>query len=347
MIRESLFAASERETKLTALGDVLQRFEEIIDFGAIASEIDKAAPRPGRAKGGRPPYPTEVMVRILIIQERFNLSDEQMEFQLLDRLSFQRFVGLRRSSQIPDRTTIWLFRDRLVKAGCPDLVFESVNRQIAMAGYVARSGQMIDATLVCAPVQHMNKQEKETVVQGNVPPEWSDAKLRQKDRDAKWTKKHGKAYFGYKLSASTDHRYKLIRQVRISSANEHDTRHFDAVLDAQNSSRDIYADRGYADLDREKRLKAQGWRVHIQRKAKKGKPLSACQASRNRRIASKRARVEHPFAAMSQMGGKVLRCIGIERATLRLHLKAAIYNIQRMCYLTSAGVNPLKCRITA
>lgn len=347
MIRESLFAASERESKLTALGDVLQRFEEIIDFGAIASEIDQAVPRSDRSKGGRPPYPTEVMVRILIVQERFNLSDEQMEFQLLDRLSFQRFVGLRRSSQIPDRTTIWLFRERLVKAGCLDLVFESVNRQIAMAGYVARSGQMIDATLVSAPVQHVSRQEKAVIDQDAVPSDWNGAKRRQKDTDAKWTKKHGKAYFGYKLSVSTDHRYKLMRKVKVSSANEHDTKHFDAVLDTENSSRDIYADRGYADLDREKRLKGEGWRVHIQRKAKKGKPLSACQASRNRRIASKRARVEHPFATMSQMGGKVLRCIGIERATLRLHLKAAIYNIQRMCYLTSAGVNPLKCRIAA
>lgn len=347
MIRESLFAASERESKLTALGDVLQQLDELIDFGQIARDVEESLPCSDRSKGGRPSYPVELMIRILVVQERFNLSDEQMEFQLLDRLSFQRFVGLRRSSQIPDRTTIWLFRDRLVKAECLDLVFESVSRQVTAAGYVARSGQMIDATLVSAPVQHVSKREKETLEQGDVPSEWSEAKRRQKDTDARWTKKHGKSYFGYKLSTSTDRRYKLIRQIKVSSAEEHDTRHFDVVLDAGNTSRDIYADRGYADGARERLLKESGWRVHIQRKAKKGKPLSACQAKRNRRIASVRARVEHPFAAMAQMGGKLVRSIGIDRARFRLSLKAAVYNMQRLCYLKTAGVLPLKSRIAA
>jgi len=299
MIGESLFAASERESRLDKLGDVLQRFDEVIDFGAVARDVEQALPSRDRSKGGRPPYPIEMMVRILVAQDRFNLSDEQMEFQLLDRLSFQRFVGLRRSSQIPDRTTIWLFRERLVKAGCLDLIFESVNCQVTEAGYVARSGQMIDATLVSAPIQHVSKQEKETIERGDTPADWNDTKIRQKDTDAKRTKKHGKAYFGYKLSTSSDHRYKLLRKVKVSSANEHDTKHFEAVLDAANSSRDVYADRGYADKEREKQLKADGWRPHIQRKAKKGKPLSACQAKRNRRIAGKRARVEHPLACMA------------------------------------------------
>lgn len=82
--------------------------EQRVDFAALAAEVDRAAPRPNRERerGGRPPFPTELRVRLLVIQQLFNLSDEQMEFQLLDRLSFQRFVGLRASSQIPDRTTI-------------------------------------------------------------------------------------------------------------------------------------------------------------------------------------------------------------------------------------------------
>ena len=113
MIKESLFAAEERETKLDKLGDVLQILEKHVDFAALAASIDKAAPRPSREKGGRPPFPTEVMVRTLLLQQLYNLSDEQLEFQLLDRLSFQRFAGLRHSSQIPDRTTFWTFRERL------------------------------------------------------------------------------------------------------------------------------------------------------------------------------------------------------------------------------------------
>jgi hypothetical protein len=116
MIKESLFAAEEREAKLDKLGDVLQVLEKHVDFAALAKAIDQAAPRPSQEKGGRPPYPTEIMVRAVVLQQLYSLSDEQMEFQLLDRLSFQRFVGLRHSSQIPDRTTFWTFKERLISA---------------------------------------------------------------------------------------------------------------------------------------------------------------------------------------------------------------------------------------
>lgn len=95
MIKESLFAAEERETKLNKLGDALQILEKHVDFTALAAAIDLAAPRPSRERGGRPPFPTEIMVRTLLLQQLYKLSDEQLEFQLLDRLSFQRFAGLR------------------------------------------------------------------------------------------------------------------------------------------------------------------------------------------------------------------------------------------------------------
>ena len=101
MIKTSLFAVQEREAKLNRLGDALQVMEQHVDFAALAAAVDLAAPRPSRERGGRPPFPTELMVRVLLIQQLFNLSDEQMEFQLLDRLSFQRFVGLRRQQPDP------------------------------------------------------------------------------------------------------------------------------------------------------------------------------------------------------------------------------------------------------
>ncbi len=152
----------------------------------------------------RPPQ-----IRVLLIQQLFNLSDEQLEFQLLDRLSFQRFAGLRSSSQIPDRTTIWTFRERLIKAGASESIFDAVNQQLARHGYIARGGQMIDASIVQAPKQSLNKEEKAIVDEGAMPVQWKPAKRRQKDLDARWTKKHDKSYFGYKVSANADKRYKL------------------------------------------------------------------------------------------------------------------------------------------
>jgi len=347
MIKSSLFASQEREMKLDKLGDVLQELDEHIDFTELACAVDKAAPRPSRTKGGRPPFPSELMVRVLVVQQMFNLSDEQMEYQLLDRLSFQRFVGLRQSSQIPDRTTIWTFKERLIKAEASDSIFEAMNQQLAKQGYVARGGQMIDASIVPAPIQHISKDEKAQIREQAIPSAWPPEKRRQKDVDATWTKKHGKSFFGFKLSASTDNRYKVIRKIKISTASAHDTLHMEDVLDSSNTSRDIYADKGYADGEREKRLKESAWRPRIQHKAKQGKPISACQKQRNKRISITRVRVEHPFASLTQMGGKLVRSIGLDRATLHLNWKVATYNMRRMCYLKTAGVAPLYSRVVS
>lgn len=338
MIKQSLFAAEEREAKLNKLGDVLQLLEEHVDFAALAVEVDRAAPRPSAQHGGRPPFPTELMVRVLIIQQLYNLSDEQMEFQLLDRLSFQRFAGLRYSSQIPDRTTLWTFRERLIAANASETLFDAANRELAKHGYIARGGQIIDASIVPVPKQHNRRDEQALIKQQATPADWSVAKRRQKDTEASWTRKHGKSYFGYKLSASTDKRYKLIRKIKISTARENDTRHLEAVLDPANTSRDLYGDKGYVDGERETRLKAAGWRVQIQRKATPGRTLSDCQKGRNTRIARTRARVEHVFAGLEQLGGKGLRSIGLDRATLLLNWKAATYNLRRLCSLKTCGV---------
>jgi IS5 family transposase len=224
------------------------------------------------------------MVRILLLQQLFNLSDEQMEFQLLDRMSFLRFTRLADTSQIPDRTTIWTFKERLIKAGASESVFDAVNRQLAKHGYIARGGQTIDASIVQVPKQAMSKEEKSIVEDNAMPADWSPPKRRQKDIEARWTKKHGKSYVGYKMSANTDNRYKLIRKLRVSTASEHDTNHFEDVLDDANTSRAVLADKGYVDGERETRLTDAGWRMFIQRKGAKDKPLSETQERRNRRI---------------------------------------------------------------
>ena len=133
-----------------------------------------------------------------------------------------------------------------------------------------------------------------------------------------------------------------MRKIRISTASEHDTRHFESVLDPVNTSADVYADKGYVDKAREARLTRQGHRLHIQRKAKAGQPLSTCQKRRNTRI---RARVEHPFAALIQMGGKTLRTIGLTRADFQLHGKAACYHLRRLLSLKTFGNSNFRAKI--
>ena len=146
-IKTDLFADEHHRKKIDSLGDLLVDIESHIDFAALAAEVDEVAPRPVSAQGGRPPYPTETMVRILVLKRLYNLSDEQMEYQLLDRMSYKRFCGLVNAANVPDRTTVWTFENRIGEAGAKAL-FDGVSALLLKKGFIARGGQIIDATLV-------------------------------------------------------------------------------------------------------------------------------------------------------------------------------------------------------
>lgn len=336
-LKTDLFASEAHSRKIDKLGDPLIEIEKHIDFAALSAEVDRIVPRPVSEQGGRPPYPTEAMVRIVFLKHLYNLSDEQMEYQLLDRMSYKRFCGLSTSANIPDRTTIWGFENRIGEAGAKAL-FESVDKQLLKKGFIARGGQMIDATLIPAPKQHNSKEENELIKQDAMPADWNPAKRRQKDLDATWTKKHGKSYFGYKLSVGVDKKHKFIRKIKTGTASTSDREHFEEVIDASNTSRDVYADRGYPSEAREQWLKEKGLRNRIQRKGQRNKPLSECQTQRNKRIAKSRARVEHVFGAIEQMGGKLLRTIGQSRANFVMTMMATCYNLKRLVYFGKAGI---------
>ena len=143
-IKTDLFADCQHREKIDKLGDPLAEIEAAIDFAALASEVDRIAPRPGSLQGGRPPFPTETMVRILVLKRLYNLSDEQMEYQLLDRMSYKRFCGLAQAINIPDRTTVWVFENRIGEAGAK-AIFDGVTTQLLKKGFIARGGQIIDA----------------------------------------------------------------------------------------------------------------------------------------------------------------------------------------------------------
>lgn len=319
------------------MGDPLTEIESCIDFVALAAEVDRIAPRPVSLQGGRPPFPTETMVRILVLKRLYNLSDGQMEYQLLDRMSYKRFCGLAQATNIPDRTTVWVFENRIGEAGAK-AIFDGVTTQLLKKGFIARGGQIIDATLVPAPRQHFTKDDKEQLKVDAMPADWKPAKRRQKDLDATWTKKHGQSHHGYKLSVDVDKTHKFIRKIVTDTASTHDSQHLDAVMDPANTSRDVYADRGYPSEEREAWLKANGYRNRIQRKGHRNKPLSEAQQRRNHGIAKTRARVEHAFAAIARMGGKLIRTIGQARANFAMTMMAACYNLKRLAYFQKAGI---------
>jgi IS5 family transposase len=336
----SLFAAEDRAAKRDRIGDPLQMLERHIDFGAIAAAIDAKLTLGDRGRGGRPPYATQTMVRLLVLQQLYNLSDDALEYQLLDRSSFLRFAGLTNSARVPDAKTVWVWRERLKQHDLIGDISAAVSGQLQRAGFIARGGQIIDASIVSAPIQRNTREEKAAIGQGQVPPDWNEAKRAQKDVDARWTVKHGKQYYGYKLHANSDRRWGFIRSAEVTAASVHDSEKFETVLDPSNTCRDVYADRGYAKGQREQQLKQDGYRAQIQRKANRGRPLSATQQRRNQRIARLRAVGEHPFARLAQLGGKCVRSIGLARAKLQIGLKVVTHNLQRLARLLERGVVP-------
>ncbi|WP_188092798.1 IS5 family transposase [Acidithiobacillus caldus] len=331
-VKNGLLAEEGYVHNLDAIGDPLQKIEAVVDFSALAQSVERISPRPEQPKGGRPPYPTEVMVRVLVVKRLHGLSDEQTEFQLMDRRSFRRFCGLEHSRNIPDRTTIWNFENRIGVDGV-NALFAELDRQIRARGLEARAGQIVDATLVPAPNQHFTREEKEILDQDAMPAEWKPAKRRQKDLDTRWTKKHGTSHHGYKFTVSVDRKHKFIRTWVTDTASVHDSQHLEAALDEWKTSAEIYADKGYVGAEREERLREQGYRLQIQCKAKQGKTLSVCQERRNRRITKVRARVEHVFAAITQWGGKRIRTIGQASATFAMGMMVLVYNMRRLAFL--------------
>ena len=142
------------------------------------------------SKGGRPPFDPVLMFKVMVLQALYSLSDEAVEFQSKDRLSFQRFLRLGLDGTVPAATTVWLFRERLVKAKTIDKLFARFDTVLKDQGYLALGGQKLDASIVPAPKQRNTEEENAVIKEGRVPKTWKPAKARQKDRDARWTVKY-------------------------------------------------------------------------------------------------------------------------------------------------------------
>jgi IS5 family transposase len=271
-----------------------------------------------------------------VLQSLYNLSDEQVEYQVRDRLSFTRFLGLGFEDRIPDGTTLWLFREKLAKAGLVEKLFERFSRHLEAQGFIARGGQMVDATIVAVPKQRNSREENEHVKAGKTPADWEKKppKNRQKDKDARWTKKHGKSFFGYKNHVNADAKHKLIRTYDVTDASVHDSQKLDGLLNKANTSNDVYADSAYRPAEIEVRLAMRGFKSRIHVRASRNHPLSQAQVAANRAKSRIRVRVEHVFAAQENTpGGRLVRTIGMVRAKAKIGLANLVYNIRRMLTL--------------
>ena len=242
---------------------------------------------------------------------------------------------------IPDGTTLWLFREKLAQAGVIEKLFDRFDRHLGANGYVARGGQIVDATIVAVPRQRNTREENETVKSGRTPAAWEKkpAKNRQKDKDARWTKKHGRSFYGYKNHVNADAKHKLIRRYDVSDAAVHDSQRLDGLLTKANTSADVFADSAYRSAETEAGLRVRGFRSRIQVRATRNHPLSERQVEANRKKSRIRVRIEHVFGAQeTSTGSRLVRTIGIVRARAKIGLQNLVYNIRRLVTLERMAV---------
>ena len=214
MLQSGFFDLSERYRKLSELGDPLEAIHAVVDWERFRPILRKVRKRDRQSNAGRKPFDVVPMFRVLVLQSLYNLGDDQTEFQIRDRFSFLRFLGLTPEGRVPDAKTIWLFREALKEKGLIDKLFAEFDATLAEQGYCARKGMVIDARIVEAPKQRNTREENGLIKQGLMPADWQDdpAKMRQKDLEARWTKKHGRNYFGYKNHVNVDVKHKLIER---------------------------------------------------------------------------------------------------------------------------------------
>ena len=258
-----------------------------------------------------------------------------MEYQLLDRMSCKRFCGLANATHVPDRTTVWTFENRIGEAGAKAL-FDGVSAQL-LKRVSSHAAVKSSTPPLPRPKQHNSRGEGADRARCDAR-RLEAGQRRQKDPTRPGRRSTARATSATS-SINVDKKYKIIRRIETDTASStHDSQHFDNVFDAGNTSRDVYADRGYPSEGREAWLKENGFRNQIQRKGKRNKPLTECQQRRNQRIAKTRARVEHVFGALEQMGGKLLRTIGQARASFAMTMMAACCNLKRLVSLRKAGI---------
>lgn len=331
-MQAGFFDLSNRHALLERLGDPLPRIDAVVDWETFRPVLLRIRKKKDRRKGGRPPFDVVLMFKVLVLQQLYNLSDDQTEFQIRDRYSFARFLGLDPEGRVPDAKTIWLYREQLKQQGLMDEVFSGLLGQIEGAGYVARCGQIVDAAMVEAPRQRNPREENEQIRKGEVPEDWSEPKRRQKDVQARWARKAGRTYFGYKNHINVDVKHKVIRRYAVSDAAINDRHLLQEVLDEDNSSKALWADANYRSRDQEASLQEHGYRSHIQRQGQANKPLSERQKGANHKRSKIRIRVEHVFAQQS-WNGRTVRSIGLERAAFRIGMMNLVYNLQRLAWL--------------
>ena len=335
MSQPGFFDLDERLQKLNE-SDPLVSLDKLIDWENFRETLAKVREKERKSNAGLKPFDVFLMFKLLVLQHLYNLSDDQTEYQIRDRYSFCRFLGLSPEGKVPDAKTIWVFREQIVQLDLMKALFDDFDYQLCESGYKARKGQIVDASFVDVPKQRNTREENQQIKDGDKPERFEENPNigRQKDIDARWTSKNGEKHFGYKDHVSVDSAHKLIRDYEVTSAEVHDSNVFEDIL-AENTSKDVWADSAYRSEEHELILDEMGYRSHVHKKGKRGKPLTPREEQANKRKSKIRVRVEHVFGSITnEQGGLFFRVVGFARAKMKIGMMNVVYNMRRFATLS-------------
>ena len=344
MKQMNFLAEDNRLTRLSVMGDPLEKVSEVVDWELFRPKLNEALYNKPKGRGGRPPTDRVMMFKIVMLQQWYHIADDMTEYVINDRLSFQRFLGLSLDDKVPDAKTIWLFKEQLKESGADLELFGLFAEMMETQGVITRTGSIVDASFVDVPRQRNTRRENEIIKEGNVPGEWFDNPnmMEQKDVDARWAKKNDEVHYGYKDHVKVDQDSKMIVSFTVSPASVHDSQCFYELLDEKDT--DVWGDSAFVGEDLQAEILSDFPKVkfHINEKGYRNRPLTDEQKEANRRKSKIRARVEHIFGHMTNsMGGMFIRCIGIDRAIREIAMKNLAYNLQRFVFLSKVAKEPV------
>ena len=288
----------------------LKALDEVIEWAPL--RVLASSVRAGEV--GRKPYDSLAMLKALYLASLYDLSDPQLEEALIDRVSFRLFCGFALDAETPDETTLCRFRNDCARAGVMEAAFAEVNRQLAAKHLIVRKGSLLDATLVTAASRRPEHGAKPSLA---------------REPGASFTKKGGKSYFGYRLHVGADAGSGLIRRLALTPAHVNESGVAEALISGDEAA--VYADKGYENTARRRRLKALGIKDRIMHRAHKYQPvLPHWQARRNALIAPIRAPVERIFANVKRLYGRArARYFNFRHNLADFFRLATVYNLRR------------------
>ena len=289
---------------------VLETISREVDFREAEVRVSATY-----GQGGRPACRVAVLLRIMILQHLYNLSDPQAEEQIKDRLSFQKFVQLNAQEAVPDETTICRFRQRLIASGLHEQLLELFNHQLETRGYIVKQTTLVDATII----ESSRKRPEVTAVAAGTAP----------DAQASYTRNASRSFYGYKAHLSSDGAHQLIRRALITTAARQEAHLFDRV--APVDSKEIYADKAYDTRANQAWLRQHKIKSQILKKGATHIKLSPQDIQQNYQKGLVRRNIERIFGHLKQWQGyRRVRYLGLARNQLELTLKAVAYNLKRL-----------------